>query len=54
MSPVLATMKQFGCSGITPLQHFLVYWVGDSLGALAIAFSWEYLRSGRQITKKEN
>jgi aquaporin related protein len=43
LNPVLATALKFGCRGHTPVEHFLVYWVGASLGSLASVYVWPYV-----------
>jgi hypothetical protein len=29
LNPVLATALKFGCRGHTPVEHFIVYWLGE-------------------------
>ena len=51
LNPVLATALKFGCRGHTPVEHFLVYWVGASLGSLASVYIWPYVKEA--ISKAE-
>ena len=45
LNPVLATSLKFGCRGHTPVEHFIVYWLGASLGSLASVYVWPYLEA---------
>jgi len=40
-NPVLATATQFGCFGSTPAEHFFVYWVAETVGAILAHIAWE-------------
>jgi len=42
-NPALATALQFGCEGSTPFQHVLVYWIGDTLGAVGAYYLWKVI-----------
>merc|ERR1711979_101911 len=35
LNPILATGLKFGCRGHTPMEFFVVYWIGSSLGAIS-------------------
>jgi aquaporin related protein len=43
LNPVLATSLKFGCRGHTPMEHFVVYWIGSSLGSLASVYVWPHV-----------
>lgn len=43
MSPVLASVRQFGCGGITAFEHFVVYWVGACSGGVLAYYVWNFL-----------
>merc|ERR1712036_191464 len=43
LNPVLATSLKFGCRGHTPMEHFVVYWVGSSLGAISSLSVWPHV-----------
>jgi aquaporin related protein len=43
LNPVLATSLKFGCRGHTPMEHFVVYWIGASLGSLASVYVWPHV-----------
>jgi len=43
LNPVLATSLKFGCRGHTPMEHFVVYWIGASLGALSSISIWPHI-----------
>ena len=43
-NPVLATGLKFGCRGHSHTEHFIVYWIGASLGALASIFVYPPLK----------
>jgi len=43
LNPVLATSLKFGCRGHTPMEHFVVYWVGSSLGAISSLSIWPHV-----------
>jgi len=43
LNPVLATGLKFGCRGHTPMEFFVVYWLGSSLGALASISVWPHV-----------
>jgi len=43
LNPVLATGLKFGCRGHTPMEHFVVYWIGSSLGAISSLYTWPHV-----------
>ncbi|BES92397.1 aquaporin rerated protein, invertebrate [Nesidiocoris tenuis] len=40
-NPALATSLKLGCDGHTPEQHFFVYWIGSTVGALASVYLYK-------------
>jgi len=51
-NPVLATGLKIGCKGHSHLEHFLVYWVGASLGALASMYIYPLLKKSLGVKEK--
>jgi aquaporin related protein len=49
LNPVLATSLKFGCRGHTPMEHFVVYWVGSSLGAIASLSVWPHVEEAISV-----
>merc|ERR1712014_527178 len=49
LNPVLATSLKFGCRGHTPMEHFVVYWVGSSLGAISSIYSWPHIEEAIKV-----
>jgi len=49
MNPALASILQHGCSGSTFLEQFLVYWVGNTGGAVLAYYFWNYAQSHRTL-----
>merc|ERR1712012_309030 len=43
LNPVLATGLKFGCRGHTPMEFFIVYWIGSSLGAISSLSVWPHV-----------
>jgi len=43
LNPVLATSLKFGCRGHTPIEHFIVYWIGASLGSISSIYIWPHV-----------
>lgn len=52
LNPVLATSLKFGCRGHTPMEHFVVYWVGASLGSLASVYVWPHVEEALAVKAK--
>ena len=50
-NPVLATGLKFGCRGHSHFEHFIVYWIGASLGALASIFAYPPLKNALGVKK---
>eukprot|EP00093_Oithona_nana_P006732 06732.XXX_105051_103143_1 [CDS] Oithona nana genome sequencing. len=50
-NPVLATGLKFGCRGHSHFEHFIVYWIGASLGALASIFAYPPLKNSLGVKK---
>ena len=48
----LATGLKIGCKGHSHLEHFLVYWVGASLGALASMYIYPLLKKSLGVKEK--
>ena len=49
MQPVIATARTYGCKGyfrsdMGTLDHFVVYWLGSSCGALLVTFVFPSIR----------
>lgn len=53
LNPVLATSLKFGCKGHTPAEHFVVYWIGASLGSVASVFVWPHVEEALAVKPKE-
>jgi len=51
-NPLLATVLLFGCTGITPLQHIVIYWIGSSFGAILSYYVWKVVYVDRQKPQK--
>jgi len=51
-NPVLATSLKFGCRGHTPMEHFVVYWLGASLGSLGSVYVWPHVDEAFAIKDK--
>merc|ERR1712098_4193 len=49
LNPVLATSLKFGCRGHTPMEHFVVYWIGASLGALSSISIWPHMEEALAV-----
>lgn len=49
-NPVLATSLKFGCRGHSHVEHFLVYWVGASAGAVASVYVYPMIK---RFTKRK-
>merc|ERR1712179_275491 len=49
LNPVLATSLKFGCRGHTPMEHFVVYWIGASLGAISSIYTWPHLEEALAV-----
>jgi len=52
LNPVLATSLKFGCRGHTPMEHFVVYWLGASLGSVASVFVWPHIDEALAVKEK--
>ena len=57
--PVMATVRTYGCRGffrnLTSLDHFTVYWMGSTLGALMAYYTYMALKNSytnRESIKK--
>lgn len=53
-NPVLATGLKFGCRGHSHVEHFIVYWIGASLGALASIYIYPLLKKALGVTKEKS
>ena len=55
--PVLATIRTYGCRGyfqnISTLDHFAVYWVGSTFGAVTAYYIFTMWKKGRSKTDTE-
>merc|ERR1711971_1096458 len=49
LNPVLATGLKFGCRGHTPMEFFIVYWIGSSLGAISSIYSWPHIEQALKV-----
>jgi len=49
LNPVLATGLKFGCRGHTPMEFFIVYWIGSSLGAISSIYSWPHIEQAIKV-----
>lgn len=49
LNPVLATGLKFGCRGHTPMEFFIVYWLGSSLGAIASIYTWPHIEQAIKV-----
>jgi len=49
LNPVLATGLKFGCRGHTPMEFFIVYWCGSSLGAIASIYTWPHVEQAIKV-----
>merc|ERR1712038_1903826 len=49
LNPVLATGLKFGCRGHTPMEFFIVYWLGSSLGAISSIYSWPHIEQAIKV-----
>ena len=49
LNPVLATGLKFGCRGHTPMEFFIVYWIGSSLGAIASIYTWPHVEQALKV-----
>jgi len=52
LNPVLATSLKFGCRGHTPMEHFVVYWVGASLGSISSIYVWPHVDEALAVKEK--
>ena len=52
-NPVLATSLKYGCKGHNAVEHFLVYWVGASIGALASIYIFPIISDKLLPTKEK-
>jgi len=52
LNPVLATGLKFGCRGHTPMEFFIVYWIGSSLGAIASIYTWPHVEQAVKVKKE--
>ena len=52
-NPVLATSLKYGCKGHNALEHFLVYWVGASIGAVASIYIFPFIKDKIPGNKKK-
>lgn len=52
-NPVLATSLKYGCKGNTDWEHFVVYWLGSSVGAVASIYAYPPLFERAGAKKKE-
>ncbi|XP_014256072.1 aquaporin-11 [Cimex lectularius] len=41
-NPALATSLKYGCHGHTNTQHFIVYWIGSTVGALTAVYLYQH------------
>merc|ERR1711962_1695939 len=49
LNPILATGLKFGCRGHTPMEFFVVYWIGSSLGAISSIYSWPHIEEAIKV-----
>lgn len=52
LNPVLATSLKFGCKGHTPMEHFVVYWIGASLGSIGSLLVWPHVEEALAVKEK--
>lgn len=50
-NPALATSLKLGCEGHTLLEHFVVYWIGATLGSVASLFIFKTQRMQTYVDK---
>jgi len=53
LNPVLATSLKFGCRGHTPMEHFVVYWIGSTLGSISSIYVWPHVDEALAVKEKK-